>query len=137
MRDNYFEENRRMLVRHQADATTRHIDQASGMPGGRRASQERLTRFDALRYGRTASLAWRGAARPDAYLGPSRPRVSRLVGARRRAPKYPLDKTGVYALLSQRGPVVNRRGRPDIAQPTRPGSPVRGRPQPQDATATI
>src|ERR1700685_4698135 len=64
MRDNYFEENRRMLVRHQADATTRaYIDQAAGMPGGRRASQERLTRFYALRYGRAASLAWRGFGR--------------------------------------------------------------------------
>jgi hypothetical protein len=29
----------------------------------------------------------------------------------RRRAKYPLDKTGVYALLSHRGPVVNRRGR--------------------------
>ena len=125
MRDNYFEENRRMLVRHQADATTRaYIDQASGMPGGRRASQERLTRFDALRTGEQRPWRGGGAARPDAYLGPSRPRASRLVGARRRAPKYPLDKTGVYALLSQRGPVVNRRGRPDIASnrrgPARP-----------------
>ena len=30
MRDNYFEENRRMLVRHQADATTRGLSRDRG-----------------------------------------------------------------------------------------------------------
>ena len=72
-----------MLVRHQADATTQaYIDQASGMPGGRRASQERLTRFDALN-GRTASLAWRGSARPD---DPSRAEPTAGLAPRRGAP---------------------------------------------------
>ena len=51
-------------------------------------------------------------------------------------PKYPLDMTGVYALLSQCGHVVIRRDRPDLASNRRRrGSPIR--PQPQDATATI
>jgi hypothetical protein len=63
MRDNYFEENRRMLVRQQADATTRaYIDQASGMPGGRRASQERLRYLESGVPG--MALAWRGFGPP-------------------------------------------------------------------------
>jgi hypothetical protein len=63
MRDNYFEENRRALVRHQADTPTRaYIDQASGMAGGRRASQERLRYLESGVPG--MALAWRGFGRP-------------------------------------------------------------------------
>jgi hypothetical protein len=110
-----------MLVRHQADATTRaYIDQESGMLAV--AERPRNVSLVSMLSGTGERVpgVQGGAARPDAYLGPSRPRVSRLVGARRRAPKYPLDKPGVYALLSQPGSVVTRRGRPDIA-PNRRG----------------
>ena len=67
-----------MLVRHQADATTQaHIGQASGMPGGRRASQERLTRFDALRYLESGVPGMEGVRPPDAPDEAGAPRSAR------------------------------------------------------------